>query len=383
MAEKKKSSEIARTKIDVKTALTLWGRAAGRCEICNKLLYCDSKYGDVANFAELAHIHAVGASGPRHCDELTQEEINQINNLMLLCEEHHHLIDTKPEDYSGAFLRTKKEEHERRVRRVTDIQEDASCKMVSFFSNIDDIDVYGDATAFKRAVIRDKMYPKQDEPIALHTGSPTRYIRSKENIERQADELAQQVRLLFEGIKKEERIAVFSLAPQPLLFKLGVLLCDQLDVHVFQCHREGDKWAWPEDNTSEVGFITRGTHHSSSNVVALVIDLSAEIVDERIIKSLGKECSIYHITIDEPNRNFVRSKDTQAGFVKAFRDMMEKIKNDHPTADRICVFPAMPQSLAIRAGMDYMPKADLPITIYEQVSTDIGFVETITIGGEQ
>ena len=100
--------------------------------------------------------------------------------------------------------------------------------MVSFFSNIDDIDVYGDATAFKRAVIRDKMYPKQDEPIALHTGSPTRYIRSKENIERQADELAQQVRLLFEGIKKEERIAVFSLAPQPLLFKLGAIqkVCD-------------------------------------------------------------------------------------------------------------------------------------------------------------
>ena len=166
MAAKKKSSEIARTKVDAKTTLTLWGRAAGRCEICNKLLYCDSKYGDTANFAELAHIHAVGASGPRHCDELTQDEINQINNLMLLCEEHHHLIDTKPEDYSGAFLCTKKEEHEHRVRRVTDIQEDASCKMVSFFSNIDNIDVYGDATAFKRAVIRDKMYPKQDEPEA-------------------------------------------------------------------------------------------------------------------------------------------------------------------------------------------------------------------------
>lgn len=186
MAEKKKSSEIARTKIDVKTALTLWGRAAGRCEICNKLLYCDSKYGDVANFAELAHIHAVGASGPRHCDELTQEEINQINNLMLLCEEHHHLIDTKPEDYSGAFLRTKKEEHERRVRRVTDIQEDASCKMVSFFSNIDDIDVYGDATAFKRAVIRDKMYPKQDNPlhfIRVHpqdTFDPKRTLKGKQ-----------------------------------------------------------------------------------------------------------------------------------------------------------------------------------------------------------
>ena len=130
-------------------------------------------------------------------------------------------------------------------------------------------------------------------------------------------------------------------------------------------------------------FITKDTRHSSGNVVALVMDLSAEITDERIIKSLGQECSIYHITIEEPNRNFVRSTKTQAEFVKVFRGMMEKIKNDHPTADRICVFPAMPQSLAIRAGMDYMPKADLPITIYEQVSTDIGFVETITIGGEQ
>ena len=383
MAEKKKSSEIARTKIDVKTALTLWGRAAGRCEICNKLLYCDSKYGDVANFAELAHIHAVGVSGPRHRNEITQDEINQIDNLMLLCEEHHHLIDTKPGDYSGEFLCSKKAKHENRVRRVTDIQEDAACKMVTFFSNIDAVDVYGDTVAFKRALIHDKMYPKQDEPIALHTGAMTRYEASKENLEAKAKDLANQVRMTFEGIKKEERIAIFSLAPQPLLFKLGTLICDQLGVHVFQCHREGDKWAWPENDTPAVEFITKDTRHSSGNVVALVMDLSAEITDERIIKSLGQECSIYHITIEEPNRNFVRSTKTQAEFVKVFRGMMEKIKNDHPTADRICVFPAMPQSLAIRAGMDYMPKADLPITIYEQVSTDIGFIETITIGGEQ
>lgn len=91
-------------------------------------------------------------------------ENNQIDNLMLLCEEHHHLIDTKPENYSGTFLCTKKAAHESRIRRVTEIQEDASCKIVVFFSNIDSVDVYGDTISFKRAVIRDEMYPKQDEP---------------------------------------------------------------------------------------------------------------------------------------------------------------------------------------------------------------------------
>lgn len=61
---------------------------------------------------------------------------------------------------------------------------------------------------------------------------------------------------------------------------------------------------------------------------------------------------------------------------------MEEIKNTHPEAERIHLFPVMPQSLAIRSGMDYMPKADLPITIYEQVNPVDGFIETITIGGE-
>ena len=382
MANKKKSSEIARTAIDPKTTLTLWGRAAGRCEICNKLLYCDSKYGDMANFAENAHIHAVGATGPRHRDEITQDEINQIDNLMLLCEEHHHLIDTKPENYSGTFLCTKKAEHESRVRRVTEIQEDASCKIVVFFSNIDSVDVYGDTISFKRAVIRDGMYPKQDEPIMLHMGAPTRYIPSKENIELKAKELEREIRFAFEGIKKEERIAVFSLAPQPLLFKLGSLLCDQLDAHVFQCHREGDKWAWPENDDTVVNYIVNRTMANSKSKIALVIDLSAEVVDRRITAVLGDDCSIYHLTIPEPNRNFVRNKRIQTDYVKAFREIMEEIKNTHPEAERIHLFPVMPQSLAIRSGMDYMPKADLPITIYEQVNPVDGFIETITIGGE-
>ncbi len=47
------------------------------------------KYGDTANFAEMAHIPAVGKTGPRHLDEMSKGEINKIENLMLLCAEHH------------------------------------------------------------------------------------------------------------------------------------------------------------------------------------------------------------------------------------------------------------------------------------------------------
>lgn len=380
---KKVTSEIKRSNIDEKVKLSLWGMAAGRCEICNKLLYLDSKYGDNANFSENAHIHAVGSTGPRHVAEMTQDEINKIENLMLLCAEHHHLIDTKPENYSGDFLKHKKSEHEERIRCLTEIQNDASCKMVTFFSNIDNTEIYSNSDVLRRAVVKDRMYPKHNEAIPLHEGAPTRYVPTKENIEMKATDLAGQVRLLFGSIvKKEEAVAIFSLAPQPLLFKLGTLLCDQLNVHIFQCHREGEKWAWPDDN-SRVNFIIRKTTANSDSTVALVIDLSAEIVDRRITSVLGTNCTIYHLTIDEPNRQFVRNKNIQDEFVHAFRAVMEEIKNAHISASRIHLFPAMPQSLVIRAGMDYMPKADLQIKIYEQVSTEEGFIEAITIGGEQ
>ena len=41
----------------------------------------------------------------------------------------------------------------------------------------------------------------------------------------------------------------------------------------------------------------------------------------------------------------------------------------------------MPNSLAIKAGMDYMPKTDLPLIVYEQATQRDGFFEALTIGG--
>lgn len=374
-------SGISRSHIKDSVVLRLWGMSAGRCEICNKLLYLDSYFGDDANFAEKAHIHAVGATGPRHRDDMTQDEINRIDNLMLLCEEHHHLIDTKPENYPGDYLVHQKAAHEDRIRKLTEIRDYDSCKMVTFFSNIDDVTMFTAENMLRRAVVKDSLYPKQDVPISLNEGSPTKYVPSKEIIAYQAKVLEDQVRINLGNLKKEDAIAVFALAPHPLLIKLGTLLSDQLNVHVFQCHRETEKWAWPEDNSS-VDFLFHQTMDNSNSEIALVIDISAEIVDERITAVLGEECSVYHLTIDEPNRLLVKNKRIQDAFVRSFRTAMETIKNDNRGCNKVHLFPAMPQSLAIRAGMDFMPKADLPMLIYEHVNTEIGFIDTITIGGD-
>ena len=126
------NSCIGRTTIDEKVRMKLWAISGGRCEMCNRLLYSDLHYGNDGNFGELAHIHAVSEGGPRHKFGMTPEEKNNIENLMLLCEEHHHMIDNNPNDYSDGTLTRTKQAHEERIRRVTEISEEQSCRIACY-----------------------------------------------------------------------------------------------------------------------------------------------------------------------------------------------------------------------------------------------------------
>ena len=362
--------------------MKLWAVSGGRCELCNRLLYSDQHFGIDGNFGQFAHIHAVSVGGPRHKYGMTADEKNDISNLMLLCADHHHLIDSKPGDYSDGLLLRRKAQHEERIRLVTEISNEQSCKIVTYFSNIDNAEVFASESLLRAATISAGLYASQDPAVQLHRDTRTRYVPSKDEFVSKAAELELQFRQWFDGIiKKQDAVALFALAPQPLLFKLGTLFNDQYNLRVFQCHREGHKWAWKESSEAvEYSFIkTKNT--ASAHKVALVMDLSAEINDNRILATIGSDVSIYHISIPEPNRSFVITEEIQNAFVPVFRHAMEAIKNENPVCTHINVFMAMPQSLAIRAGMDYMPKADLPIILYEQNNSCDGFFETITIGG--
>ena len=291
------------------------------------------------------------------------------------------MIDANPEDYPDDFLIEQKKRHEKRVRNVTEISDIQSCRMVSFFSNIDNSEIFSSERLFKQALVSASLIPLEYPVISIDADSRTSYSPTKTCFEEKAADMERQVRSWFGSIiKPEDAIAVFALAPQPLLIKLGTLINDQQNVTVFQCHRIGHKWAWKGEQSS-VKFTTKCTRSCESDMVALVIDLSAEVVDQRITRVLGENCSIYHITIEEPNRYFVTNKEIQDDYIHALRAILEQIKNEHQNIQYIHIFPAMPNSLAVRTGMDYMPKADIPWKIYEQASPEQGFIETITIGG--
>lgn len=97
----------------------LWGRAASRCSFptCRCELVIDSQLTDDPSLVgEAAHIVAESPDGPRGQSPLTPEQRNRYENLILLCNVHHKLVDDQEHDFTVKRLMAMKADHEAWVR---------------------------------------------------------------------------------------------------------------------------------------------------------------------------------------------------------------------------------------------------------------------------
>jgi hypothetical protein len=95
--------------------------SGGRCAFptCGKLVITDSPHGAEPVFSgQACHIVARSRQGPRGKSEMSDEERNHHSNLILLCPEHHTLIDRRTTVYSVRVLQAMKLTHEAKHRKL-------------------------------------------------------------------------------------------------------------------------------------------------------------------------------------------------------------------------------------------------------------------------
>ena len=101
----------------------LWGRAAARCSFtgCREELATpsDSTRNGLSLIGEQAHIVAYSDSptAPRSDPSYPKEARNNYENLILLCPNHHKIVDEDDDKYDANCLREMKREHEQWVDR--------------------------------------------------------------------------------------------------------------------------------------------------------------------------------------------------------------------------------------------------------------------------
>ena len=114
-------------RISEKTAKIIWTRAGGLCSFpqCSKLLIVtpENQSDPLAVIGEIAHIVSHSDEGPRGEELFRGLDRDGPENLLLLCTEHHSLIDQLRQSYPASRLYQFKEDHERWVRERLSLDE--------------------------------------------------------------------------------------------------------------------------------------------------------------------------------------------------------------------------------------------------------------------
>lgn len=354
---------MSKTKIPTSVQHEVWWKAAGRCEFkgCNKPLYKHGVTLDQCKISEFAHIIADSENGPRGDKELSKALAKDPKNIMLMCPECHKYIDNEGKDkYTANALFEMKKRHEGRIARLVSLGEDLQAHVVTYGSKIGDHQPDFSFPQIQEALLPD-YYPVNDEPIDLGGNWPTTkeweeyWKREVGNIEYNCKDK------VLDKIDRwnYKRIALFGFAPMPLLVKLGTLLNNKHEVVVYQKQRTGGwKWLSEEKHTD---FITNRPEYTQSEPV-LVLSLSFPIAER--IKKLKPSASIWEMTIDAPNPDFLRSKNQLYDFGRQIELLLDEITKAS-NGQALHLYLSVPVACAVEFGRVWMQKANSPLMIYD------------------
>lgn len=371
-------------KISEPVRYLLWGHAAGHCQFsgCNKPLWKHPETQEPVNIAQAAHIYAFSAKGSRGNDGIENAELNEFENLLLVCHACHKTIDSHQEDggrYPIELLHRWKAAHEERIERVVGIDPDHKSHVI----------LYDRAIGGMHSPVRyewagtamfPRRYPAENQAIELASAGSDSTEKDSDfwatelrDLERKFDRKVQD-RLANDEI---EHLSIFALAPMPLLIRLGTLLTDIRAVETYQLHRDPKGWTWPNDGSKPKFQIEKPSNCDGSP--ALVIALSATIDNSRIHQVLGENASIWRITLNKPSQECIRSREDLVAFCAIVRPLLNEIKAAHGHDATLSIFPASPASTMVELGRVRQPKADLPWIIYDENRTSGGFIKAVKI----
>ncbi len=371
-------TRVYKRDISPKQVLILYVQAGGRCEFlgCNHYLLKHSVTQTIDNFGEIAHIVAFSPRGPRGKVRTRPKNIHALENLTLLCDECHKLIDGHPGEYSVAQLREYKQQHEQDIYEATSIPRSEKTAIVRLEAPINGSQVSIPMTQVQKAIS-----PKHplEMPSCYIDLNQTALIGTKpifiESASRIIEEEIQ--RFLTPGLRRQrvEHVSIFALAPIPLLVCLGYQIGNTIPADIYHHHHDRDDWTWKSNRhslTFEHTLLRPGTQIKR---VALIISVSGTVDIGSLPDEIDQSFYIYRISPceEKPSKNCMRTREDLDNFKRAYEDFRRDLRRRHIRLKTIHLFPAVPPPIAIVCGRELMPKVDPALRVYDYDKNQDGF----------
>lgn len=273
-----------------------------RCmfEGCGEQLNLDELTGEKGNYGYNAHNVASSESGPRGILYLSDHLSDDPDNVLLLCDKHHRLIDRIAlADFPASKLSKMRSEFTNAANSLLD---GLKYQPIPVYSVLWPVGGYSSSSPEAREIaaclaqIKSRILGARidiDDNDILSMRRPEIFTQNIDEIVKcAANEILGQIR------RHGFRAALFAFGPMPALVGLGAVLGNKNEITPMLRFRDGNCWMWPQNKPTQSSFSINDQAITSSckEVVILVaftnnplgMQKKAEELGFPIIKVLAK-----------------------------------------------------------------------------------------------
>jgi hypothetical protein len=383
------------TDVTMRTAWQVWTDAGGRCmfEGCGEDLTSVPLYNGPARVGYLAHIVASDPNGPRGNQADSHRLSNDPDNIMLMCDAHHRLIDSfAPAEYPADTLFTMRQVHRDLVRSYMDSLAFPRARAVTLLANLGHVPTYFHDSELIDAILATgrAMLPGVVHYIRRTAQRDDRnspgfwgnYLREHESHIRQLV-----TSFNDPGLSETDEFAVFPLHHNATMVLAGRIMGEARAIQVFQYHRQRRSWVWdraasplpsgtisvnalPLSGASDVLITIELTAHMDED--AMPIDLAPAIADGRM--------PWLRITMPNPRFDCISHPADLDQFMHVARQTINHVQ-DVMRVKKVHLIAISPASTVFRFGQMLQAGHHPEYTIYDRAGCNDKFVPAFSITG--
>jgi DNA-binding XRE family transcriptional regulator len=374
------------------TANKVWADAGGCCMFkgCGLDLSNVPLYNKGKRIAYLAHIIASDPEGPRGTPNQSHILSNHPENIMLMCDAHHRLIDSfEPDSYKAPRLQEMRREHAAKIRMYRNAMQFPEAQAITLFADLGNVPTHFPDSDFIEALLAEGF--SMNAEVKRHLTFEGRDDRTPPDFwGNYLREMELPIRTIVQALGKvpsSDVLAVFPLHHTPTLVLAGRIIGEARQVQVFQRSRVRKTWHW--NSTSAVlppgVFKVSGLTTNQADEVLLTVELTANIDSSSLPNTLAKAVEEgnmpwVRVTIDSPNGECIQRKEDLAQFVNVARTTINTIQ-DNIGARTVHLIAVCPVSAAFSLGQLMQPGHHAVFNLYDRPNGQYPFREAFSING--
>lgn len=346
--------------------------SGGRCNYsgCGEKVIHEYEDGTFVKVVESCHIIGESSKGPRGNSKLSELMKKDPENIILLCANHHKIIDNNEDEFSVDILKQMKENHTQWVNERLDGLKDAVWTLILHSGNVTGTGSPNlDNELISQDFFGNYIIGETEELIFDEFLTKTKNWLEFKKVQED----------WWERFKKQEekskKYIICSINFIPLVIQLGYLIHNTNTFDIYQYHSDVNTWKWKplkEENANQEFFHVESPEKKDTSIteIALSVSITGKVNKDEIFKLTGDDIKIIIISVDNPDRTWLKHKEQLLEFRAKYTRLIDTIVRLYTNINKIHLFYAGPAPMAFIIGSNINPTIHPRFILYNYYAKD-------------